>query len=882
MSDTAAGVEAGLDTGLDTGEARRRLRAVGPNRIADHRETPLWRLALAQFRSLVVLLLLAGAGIAGVLGEWAEAVAILAALLLNATIGFLAEWRARVSLARLRALAVPHAIVRRDGQLVRIAAAELVPGDVVVLEAGAAVPADARLLRSAALQVDESALTGESAAVWKDALARPAPDGPLAERANVVHLGTAVLAGSGLALVTATGPATELGRIGRLVASTGSRATPLERQVEALGRRLIVLALSICAVVGLAGILHGEPIGLMLETAISLAVAAVPEGLPAVLSLALAAGLWRLAGRGALVRRLAAVETLGSTTVICADKTGTMTENQMTVTTVALAGRRIQVGGGGRSTVGSFTDGHDVLAPLGDPHLTLLLATAALCNDASLRPAVDGLHLLGDPTEAALLVAASKAGLDPAELARAWPRRRAIPFDPTRRMMMTFHLMPGSASRDGTPVLLAKGAPGVILELANRLHTADGPVALSESDRARLLEQNRALAAEGLRVLAVAWRPVDAIETGAAEDLVFLGFVGLVDPVRPGVKDAIATCREAGIRTVMLTGDQQLTAETVGRQLGLAPEAIRSRVSPEGKLDLVTELQARGEVVAMTGDGVNDAPALVRADIGVAMGRHGTDVARESADLVLTDDNFATIVEAVREGRVIRANLRKVIHFLFSCNLSEILTIFVAILLGYPSPLLPLQILWVNLVTDILPALALIRDPADPEIMERPPLEPTEALITWGFGARILGEGALLAAGVLSTHLWVVWNEGPGGPAATMAFMALVLIHPFQAMSCRSRRLNWWQLPPNPWVPLSLIALLALQWMAVELRPLALLLGTTPLTRADWLVLAVGILWPVAVLEALKAWGRYTSLGLPDPTPPPPREGSPTTTPRKS
>ena len=878
MSDTAAGAE----VGLETAEAQRRLRAIGPNRIADHHETPLWRLALAQFRSLVVLLLLAGAVIAAALGEWAEAIAILAALLLNAAIGFLAEWRARVSLARLRALAVPHATVRRDGQLVRIAAEELVPGDVVMLEAGSAVPADARLLRSAALQVDESALTGESAAVWKDADARPAPDGPLAERANVVHLGTAVLSGSGLALVTATGPATELGRIGQLVASTGSRATPLERQVEALGRRLIVLALGICAVVGLAGILHGEPIGLMLETAISLAVAAVPEGLPAVLSLALAAGLWRLAGRGALVRRLAAVETLGSTTVICADKTGTMTENQMTVTTVALAGRRIQVGGGGRSTMGSFTDGQDVLAPHADPHLTLLLAAGALCNDASIRPALDGLHLLGDPTEAALLVAAAKAGLDPAELARAWPRQREIPFDPARRMMVTFHLMPGSAPARPGPVLLAKGAPGAILDLAKSVHTTAGPVALSEAGRARLLEQNRALAAEGLRVLALAWRPVDTIETGAATDLVFLGFVGLVDPVRPGVKDAIASCREAGIRTVMLTGDQQLTAETVGRQLGLEPEAIRSRVSPEGKLDLVRELQERGEVVAMTGDGVNDAPALVRADIGVAMGRHGTDVARESADLVLTDDNFATIVEAVREGRAIRANLRKVIHFLFSCNLSEILTIFVAILLGYPSPLLPLQILWVNLVTDILPALALIRDPADPEIMEGPPLDPAEALITWRFGARILGEGALLAAGVLGTYLWVVWNEGPGAPAATMAFMGLVLIHPFQAMSCRSTRLNWWQLPPNPWIPLSLIALLGLQWMAVELGPLASLLGTASLTGADWLVLAFGVLWPVAVLEALKAWGRYTSLGLPSPTPAPPREGSRTTTPRKS
>jgi len=863
VSDTRPNVLAGLSTA----EAARRLRAHGPNRVADHRETPLWRLAAGQFRSLVVLLLLAAAGIAAALGERAEAAAILAVLVLNAAVGFASEWRARLSLARLRALAVPQALVRRDGQPRRIAAADLVPGDVVVLEAGAAVPADARLLRSAELQVNESALTGESAPVDKDARARPAPGAPLAERADMVHLGTTVLSGSGLALVTATGPATELGRIGRLVASTGPRATPLERQVETLGRRLVVLVVFICAVVGLAGVLHGEPVGLMLETAVSLAVAAVPEALPAVLTLALAAGLWRLARRGALVRRLAAVETLGSTTVICADKTGTMTENQMTVTTIVLGGgHRITVGGGSRATAGSFADAHGALAPLADSDLTLLLTAAALCNDAGLRSAPDGLHLHGDPTEAALLVAAVKAGLDPAELARTWPRRREIPFDSGRRMMATFHVMPGGPTSAGAPVLLAKGAPAVVLGLANRLHTADGPVALSESDRTRLLEDNRAMAREGLRVLALAWRPVASIEDATVEDLVFLGFVGSVDPVRPGVKDAIGACREAGIRTLMLTGDQQLTAETVGRQLGLEPGAIRSRVSPEGKLGLIAELQDAGEVVAMTGDGVNDAPALVRADIGVAMGRRGTDVAREAADLVLTDDNFTTIVEAVREGRVIHANLRKVIHFLFSCNLSEILTIFVAILLGYPSPLLPLQILWVNLVTDILPALALIRDPADPDVMQRPPRDPAEALVTWRFGARILGEGALLAAGVLGTYLWVVWNEGPGAPASTMAFVALVLIHPFQAMNCRSARLNWWQLAPNPWVPLSLMALLALQWMAIELGPLARLLGTAPLTRADWLVLAFGVLWPVALMEALKAWGRCTSLGLPHPT----------------
>jgi Ca2+-transporting ATPase len=850
------------ERGLSAPEAQRRLRLVGANRVADQPETPLWRLALEQFRSLVIVLLLVAAGIAWTLGERAEAVAILAALILNATIGFASEWRARRSLARLRALAVPQALVRRGGQVTRIAAADLVPGDVVLLEAGSAVPADGRLLRSAALQVSEAALTGESAAVWKDAGASPAADVPLADRSTMVYLGTTVLSGSGLAVVTTTGLATELGRIGQLVALAGARATPLERQVEALGRRLIVLALAVCAVVGLAGILHGQPVGLMLETAVSLAVAAIPEGLPAVVSLALAAGLWRLARRGALVRRLAAVETLGSTTVICADKTGTMTENQMTVTAIRLDDGQVTVGGSGRAVTGDFTDQHGrTVSPVDDPHLRWLLIAAALCNDASLRVGSDGVHLHGDPTEAALLVAVAKAGLDPADLASAWPRRREIPFDPTRRMMATFHDVPTGGS-----VLLAKGAPSVILELSSRRHTSTGPVPMGPEDRARLLDVNRVMAREGLRVLALAWRPIDTVTTAAVTDLVFLGFVGSVDPVRPSVKEAIAACRDAGIRTIMLTGDQQLTAETVGRQLGLPPDAVRSRVSPAGKLDLVAELQDRGEIVAMTGDGVNDAPALARADIGVAMGRQGTDVARESADVVLTDDNFATIVEAVKEGRTIYTNLRKVIHFLFSCNLSEILTIFVAILLGYPTPLLPLQILWVNLVTDILPAVALIRDPADHDVMRRAPRDPAEALITWGFVARVLREGALLAAGVLSVYLWVVWNEGPAARASTMAFMALVPIHPLQALSCRSERLNWWRLRPNWWIPFSLIALLAVQWLTIELGPLARLLGTAPLTGADWLVVAVGALWPVAVIEARKGWGRATTLGPPGPT----------------
>jgi len=488
------------DTGLTRLEARRRLARVGPNRVGEHPEQPLWRLLLDQFRSLIVLLLLAAAAIAWGLGERVEAVAILAALVLNAAIGFGSECRARRSLARLHGLAVPRALVRRGGHVEEIPAAELVPGDLIALEAGVRIPSDARLVRSAALRVAEAALTGESAAVEKDAgLLLPA-DTPLADRRSMVYLGTAVLAGSGLAVVTATGLATELGRIGQLVALAGERETPLERQVEQLGRRLMALGIAVCGLVGLAGILHGEPVGLMLETAISLAVAAIPEGLPAVTSVALAAGLWRLARAGALVRRLPAVETLGSTTVICADKTGTMTENQMTVTRVHLDGRTLIVSGGPRSPSGRFTEGEREITPLEDAQLARLLTAAALANDASVERAGAELTLHGDPTEAALLVAALKGGVDPAELGRAWPRRREIPFDPGARLMATFHEGPG-----GARVVFVKGAPGVVLERAALRHTAAGPAALNDADRAALLERNRELASRGLRILAVAW-----------------------------------------------------------------------------------------------------------------------------------------------------------------------------------------------------------------------------------------------------------------------------------------------------------------------------------------------------------------------------------------
>lgn len=868
------GVDA--ERGLAPREAARRLAQVGPNRLADHEEASLLELLLRQFRSVVVLLLLVASAIALVVGEWLESGAILVALLLNAGIGFTTEWRAQRSLAALRSLAVPRAIVRRDGQVSQVPAAELVPGDLLLLEPGIHVPADCRLVQSAGLQTSEAALTGESVPVDKDAGAVLRPDTPVAERVTMVYLGTAVVAGSALGLVTATGQATELGKIGQLVALVPRRETPLEREVERLGRRLIVLALAICGVVGLAGILHGQPVWLMLETAVTLAIAAIPEGLPAVTAVALAAGLWRLARRGALVRRLHAVETLGSTTVICADKTGTMTENQLTLTRIRLHDREIDVSGGGLSPTGDFGEGGKTIGVADDPHLRLALTAGVLVNNASIEPrGSQDVVIHGDPTEGALLVAALKGGNDLADLARRWPRLREIPFDPATRLMATVNRSP-----EGKTVALVKGAPGRIVEASTSRLTSTGAVPLGDEDRAAILEANRALAGEGLRVLALAWRPDFAEGASPTDGLTFIGLVGFSDPVRPGVREAIGRCREAGLRTIMLTGDQKATAEAVGRALGLsgasvdarelrdqslpalarlaAGSEVFSRVSPEEKLRLVQALQADGEIVAMTGDGVNDAPALARADIGVAMGRRGTDVAREAADLVLTDDNFATIVSAVEEGRVIYANLRKVIHFLFTCNLSEIVTVFAGIVLGLPAPLLPLQILWINLVTDILPAMALIRDPTEPDLMRRPPRDPREALLTWRFGGRILGEGALLAAGVLSLYLWAVWQEGPGPRAGTLAFVALVLIHPFQAMHCRSDRVGWWRLPPNRLVWASVLVLVGLQWVAVSWQPLARLLGTVPLAGSDWLVLAAAVLWPVLLMEVLKGLGPAT------------------------
>jgi P-type Ca2+ transporter type 2C len=826
----AALLESDAASGLSSAEAAARLRRVGPNVIGREEDVTLWRLALRQFRSLVVLLLLAASLVAFLAGEPLESLAILAALGINALIGFLSEWRAQRSLARLRAMAFPWATVRRDGQAQRLPTERLVPGDLIVLEAGSSVPADARLVRSARLMLDEAPLTGESLPADKDAGAILPAETPLPERRGMVYLGTSVLAGSAEALVTATGEATELGRIGQLVALAGDKATPLERQVETLGRRLMVLALLVCAVVAAAGVLKGLPWVLMVETAISLAVAAIPEGLPAVTTLALAAGLWRLARSGALVRRLSAVESLGSTTVICTDKTGTLTQNRMRVTRLWVEGRQVSVR-------------DEAAAPL--------LRAAALVNDAPAGEAPASGGAVGDPTDVALVEAAREAGLDPAALRRSMPRVAEIPFDAANRFMATWHAVP-----EGETVLYVKGAPEVLLARASHVRDATGARPLQASDERLFREQNDAMAGDGLRVLAVAEMRQEAGALPPVEGLTLLGLVGLEDPLRPEAPAAIETCRQAGIRTIMLTGDQRATAEAVARRLGLAPDSVRSRVSPEQKLQLVQELQASGEIVAMTGDGVNDAPALAHADVGVAMGRHGTDVAREAADIVLTDDNFASIVLAVREGRTIHDNLRKVIRFLFSCNLSEIFALLGGIVLGYPPLLMPLQILWVNLVTDIAPAMALIREPANPRVMSRPARRPGSGLVTAGAAAWMVVEGAILVSGVIGVYVLEAVRGGAGPRAGTMAFVAIVLVHPLQALNCRSWEQGWWRLPSNPLIWFSMALLAALQWGVTSWPPMARLLGVVPLGGYDWMVVSLFVIAPYVVLEIIKALRR--------------------------
>jgi P-type Ca2+ transporter type 2C len=889
----AAKLQTDAMAGLSIDEAARRSTQYGPNVLGDAKTRSLWTILAAQFKSIIVALLCAAAAVSLVLGDNVEAVAILVVILLNAGVGFFTEWRAEQSLDALKKQAVGNAFVIRDGEERQIPASSLVPGDLVVLTAGGRVPADGRVVESAPLQVEEAALTGESAAASK--AVDPVADvhASLGDRRNMVYLGTAVTDGRGRLLVTAIGAKTEVGRIGTMIDEAGGRDTPLERQLARLGRLLVVVVLALCAVIVAAGLARGHDFLYMLKVGISLAIAAVPEGLTAVTTMTLAIGMTRMARMGALIRRLAAVETLGSTTVICTDKTGTLTQNEMTVQAMRLGERAIEFSGSGYGVSGEVRERGRTVDPRGDQTISLALRIGALCNDAKLSLDEGPPKVLGDPTEGALLVAARKGGLSLEDLEREYPRIDEVPFSSESKRMTTVHRAPG----DGV-VAYVKGAPGPIVEACSAMVVDGKARSMISDDRKEALATNDELAKRAFRVLALAFKdlPNDYREEDLAGALTFVGLVGMIDPLRDEAKAAIETCRRAGIRTVMMTGDQEATAAEIGRQLGLdrdpygrslrtahgrelagldeagrraiaAEVGVFARVSPEDKLRMVEALQSGGEVVAMTGDGVNDAPALKQADIGIAMGVKGTEVAKDASAMVITDDNFATIVRAVEQGRVVFANILRFVHYLFSCNLAEILVVFLSLLFGWPLPLLALQILWLNLITDVFPAMALALEPSNPEAMDRPPRDPKESMTSPRFLGLVVWQGALLCLVALAAfYIGMRWYGEVGDGllhAVTIAFMTLALAQTFHAFNARSQRLSAFtdRLFTNGWLWGAIGACIVLQLAAVYLPILQSVLRTTSLSVEDWLLILVSSLVPVGVVETVKAARRATGAG---------------------
>ncbi len=867
----AAHFEVDPAVGLDKGEAERRLKAVGPNRLSEGEKISPFIVFLNQFKDFMVLVLLAATLISGLLGEYLDAAAIIAIVFLNAILGFVQEVRAERSLTALKELSAPTARVLRGGKWERVPAADLVPGDIVALESGDRIPADVRLIRAESLYVEESALTGESVPVSKSAERLPRADVPLGDRKNMGYMGTMVVRGSGTGIVVHTGMGTEMGRIAHLIQTAEQMETPLQRRLEQLGKVLIAVALFLTGMVVVAGVLHGHELYEMFLAGVSLAVAAIPEGLPAIVTIALALGVQRMIRRKAIVRRLPSVETLGCASVICSDKTGTLTQNKMTVTRVWADGRLYEVTGTGYEPSGGFLLEKREASPRRSEALRWLLEIGVLCNNASLvreesggmlRRKKEGWRIDGDPTEGALLVVGAKGGIRREEIDRRWKRVKEYPFDSERKRMSVLVEGPG-----GERMLLVKGAPDVLLDRCTHILRNGKAVPLSQTQRDEALRMNSQLAAMALRNLAFAYRELPAgkdpgPEERAERNLVFVGLAGMIDPPRDEVKEAIRRCRQAGIKPVMITGDHKGTAVAIARQLGILNEGglavegreldrmgesglqekvsridVYARVSPEHKLRIVKALQKEGHVVAMTGDGVNDAPAIKAADIGIAMGVTGTDVSKEASSLVLADDNFATIVAAVEEGRSIYDNIRKFISYLLASNVGEILVMFLAMLAGLPLPLVPIQILWVNLVTDGLPAMALGVDPAEEDTMRRPPRDSRESIFARGVGWKIVSRGLLIGLATLGAF-WVAYWESPDDltRAQTVAFSTLVMAQLVYVFDCRSSKSIFHRNPlENRSLVLAVLSSVLLLLGVIYYEPLQPIFHTVAIGVREWM-----------------------------------------------
>lgn len=872
------------EKGLDERQVAERLKLHGPNIIESGPRRSTLKIFVDQFRSLLVALLAVASILSFVFGNFIEGAAILVVIALNALIGFAMELRAVTSMEALKKLSKSFATVKRGGETKRVPAEELVPGDLVLVEGGDLVPADLRLLEASKLRANESTFTGESAPVSKSAQALEG-EIELADRRNLLFKGTALSRGSAAGVVTATGMDTELGRISRLVSQAEAEVTPLEERLSALGQRLAWLVIGLAFVIAALGALRGRDLLLMVQTAIALAVAAVPEGLPIVATVALARGMWRMARRNAVIKNLSAVETLGSTSVILCDKTGTLTENRMTVAVAVCGGKKFKLAASG------FEGGQGELDfnPQQKKLLTRLLRVGVLCNNASDSGLDGGAEVIGDPMEAALLAAGRKAGLERNRLIEQFPELREEAFDPAVKMMATYH-------RRGTAVLVAvKGAPEAVIAASSVVAEDDGEVSLGDEGRRRLALQAKELAGSGLRVLALAEREVAEASEAPYRDLTFLGMVGLLDPPKQRVREALRECREAGITVIMVTGDHADTAKHIADELELGgceedpqPRVLQgaeikpvarcsanererclnakvvARASPEEKLELLRLHQKSGAIVAMTGDGVNDAPALKKADIGVAMGKRGTDVAREAADMVLSDDNFSTIAAAVAEGRAIYNNIRMFVVYLLSCNVSEILVVGAAAIANLPLPLLPLQILFLNLVTDVFPALALGFSEGEAEIMKRMPRDRQEQLMTRRSWLLVFSYGGLITAAVFAAFLWALFYlELPSKTTVTISFLTLALAqlwHVFN-MAHRESPLFINEVTRNGWVWGALLLCLGLLAAALYVPAFAAVLHLEPPNASGWVLIGFFGFLPLMLPLLLRAVRRGAGLG---------------------
>ncbi len=874
--------------GLSSKEVKTRLEKYGPNQLKESKGRTIWDMFFDQFKEVLVLILLISVIISIFLGEVSDAIVIAVILVLNAILGVVQEFKAEKSLAALKKMTVPDALVMRNGKQTKIKSNQLVPGDIVLLESGDRIPADLRLFKITDIKVQEAILTGESEPVEKNSNALEQDKIPLGDRKNMAFMGTTIIFGRGEGIVVTTGMDTEMGEIAGMLEEGKREPTPLQKKLNIMGKKLGLLILMIVAIIVFLGCIRGIEFFDMFLIGISLAVAAVPEGLPAVVTIVLALGVQRMIKKNVIIRQLPAVETLGATTVICSDKTGTLTQNQMTVKVLALPDKTIETEGEGYQPFGQFQHSGRTIQPSDDLSLSLLLKGAVLCNNAILQQNSDNQQweIIGDPTEGALVVTAAKAGYQKRGLENEYPRLRELPFDSDRKRMSTIHRSPEESF-----IVFVKGAPDQVITQCKYYMENSKQKELGDSMKEKVLKKNKELAGSALRVLAVAYRKLNDMEENKLNqklntddienNLTFLGLMAMIDPPRKEAIHSVDICRKAGIRSIMITGDYSLTAKAIASQLGIYHSGDRiingidledmtqeelekevlnttifARVSPRHKRRIVRALQKNRQVVAMTGDGVNDAPALKDSNIGVAMGITGTDVSKEASDMILMDDNFSSIVAAVEEGRKIYQNIKKFIQYLLSCNLGEILTIFCAILIGFPRPLFPIQILWVNLVTDGLPALALGLDPADEDLMNQMPREPNEAIFSGKMGFNIFSQGIFIGAITLIAFILGIRNYSLE-IGQTMAFATLSFSQLWQSLNSRSPRLSLIKLGilTNRYLIFAILISGTLQLGVMLIPTFQQIFKVAPLNVYQWAAVILLSFSPIIYVEILKLFG---------------------------